>query len=144
MKRMVKRLLVGTKRWLTEEPIQPEKPIPFDNSYEWIGQAFRQILADPVGGRYRSYAWGVLQGASLAKVLGLRRMSVFEFEWRVDRAWSVSNGSPSSWSGKRQSVSTSTVSTRARVSPNQKTTGMCPICGKREIFRWTKPLCGAD
>lgn len=79
MKRMVKRLLVGTKRWLTEEPIQPEKPIPFDNSYEWIGQAFRQILADPVGGRYRSYAWGVLQGASLAKVLGLRRMSVFEF-----------------------------------------------------------------
>lgn len=56
MKRMLKRVLMGTKRWLTEEPIQPEKPVPFDNSYEWIGQAFRQILRDPFGGRYRAYA----------------------------------------------------------------------------------------
>ena len=79
MKRLLKRVLMGTKRWLTEEPITPEQPIPFDNSYEWLGQNFRHILRDPVGGRYRSYAWSVLQGASLAKVLGLPRVSVFEF-----------------------------------------------------------------
>jgi hypothetical protein len=79
MKRMLRHILMSTKRWLTEEPTKPEKPIPFDNSYEWIGQAFRQILADPLGGRHRPYTWGVLQGTSLAKVLGHPRVSVFEF-----------------------------------------------------------------
>lgn len=79
MKRMLRHILMSTKRWLTEEPAKPEKPIPFDNSYEWIGQAFRQILGDPLAGRHRPYTWGVLQGASLAKVLGHPRVSVFEF-----------------------------------------------------------------
>lgn len=79
MKRMLKRVLMGAKRWLTEEPATPEQTVPFDNSYEWIGQAFRWILRDPVGGDHRPYAWGVLQGAALAKVLGHRRISVFEF-----------------------------------------------------------------
>lgn len=79
MKRLLKHVLMKTKRWLTEEPAKPDVPIPFDNSYEWIGQNFRHLLRDPVGGRYHSYAWGVLQGVSLAKVLGFPRVSVFEF-----------------------------------------------------------------
>ena len=60
-----------------DEPLQA--PILFDNSYAWICQSFREILRDPLGGRYRAYAWGVLQGAALAKVLGHRRISVIEF-----------------------------------------------------------------
>ncbi|WHZ16478.1 MAG: hypothetical protein OJF52_003328 [Nitrospira sp.] len=79
MKRILKRVLMGAKRWLTEEPATPEKPVSFDNSYAWIGQAFSQILRDPVGGRYRPYVWSVLQGAALAKVLSHSRVSVFEF-----------------------------------------------------------------
>ena len=79
MKSLLRRALISTKRWLGEEPAKPEKPIPFDNSYEWIGQAFRQILRDPQGSRHRAYVWGVLQGASLAKILGHPRVSVFEF-----------------------------------------------------------------
>lgn len=79
MKKMLKTVLRGAKRWLTEESEPPPAPIPFDNSYAWIGQSFRDILRDPLGGRYRAYAWGVLQGATLAKILGHRRMSVFEF-----------------------------------------------------------------
>lgn len=79
MKRMLKRVLIRGKRWLTEEPAKPEQVVPFDNSYDWIGQAFRHILGDPGGGGHRPYVWGVLQGAALAKVLGHRRISVFEF-----------------------------------------------------------------
>ena len=79
MKQLIRSLFGGAKRWLTEEPAKPERPIPFDNSYAWIGQAFRQILSDPLGGRYRPYAWGVLQGAALAKVLGQSHVSVVEF-----------------------------------------------------------------
>ena len=80
MKYLVRKLLGAAKRWLTEQPpAAPERPIPFDNSYMWIGQTFRRMLADPLGGRYRPYAWGVLQGAALAKVLGYPRISVIEF-----------------------------------------------------------------
>ena len=80
MKYLVRKLLGAAKRWLTEQPpAAPERPIPFDNSYMWIGQTFRRMLADPLGGRYRPYAWGVLQGAALAKVLGYARISVIEF-----------------------------------------------------------------
>lgn len=79
MKHLIRTLLGRMKRWLAEEPSKPERPIPFDNTYEWIGQAFGQILTDPLGGRYRPYAWGVLQGVALAKVLGHPRVSVVEF-----------------------------------------------------------------
>ncbi len=79
MKKMLKTILREVKRWLTEESEPAQAPIPFDNSYAWIGQSFREILRDPLGGRYRPYAWGVLQAAALARVLGHRRMSVIEF-----------------------------------------------------------------
>jgi hypothetical protein len=79
MKSLVRTLLRGVKRWLIEEPAEPERPVSFDNSYLWLGQAFRGILADPLGGRYRPYAWGVLQGAALAKILNHSRISVLEF-----------------------------------------------------------------
>jgi hypothetical protein len=79
MKKMIKAVLRLAKHWLTEETEAPQAPIPFDNSYAWIGQSFREILRDPLGGRYRPYAWGVLQAAALAKVLGHRHISVIEF-----------------------------------------------------------------
>jgi len=79
MKKILRVALRGAKRWLTEESERPRTPIQFDNSYAWIGESFRDILRDPLAGRYRAYAWGVLQGAALAKILGHHSISVVEF-----------------------------------------------------------------
>jgi hypothetical protein len=60
-------------------------PVPFDNVYEWLNYAFSDLFNEStlIKHGYRSrkpmYAWGVLQGAALAKVLGLPRVSVIEF-----------------------------------------------------------------
>jgi hypothetical protein len=80
MKRLIRKLLGRVRQWLAEPPpAGHERPISFDNSYLWIGQTFRRIVEDPLGGRYRPYAWGVLQGAALAKVLGYSRITAIEF-----------------------------------------------------------------
>ena len=55
-------------------------PVPFDNTYEWLNYVFSELHKD---GTFThcppQYAWGVMQGAALAKVLGLPRVSVIEF-----------------------------------------------------------------
>ena len=65
MKKMIRTVLRRAKRWLAEVSEPAQAPIPFDNSYAWIGQSFREILRDPLGGRYRAYTWRVLQGAAI-------------------------------------------------------------------------------
>lgn len=55
------------------------EPAPVDNTYEWLNYSFLEILRDNRSATRPSYIWGVLQGASLAKVLGLPRVSVIEF-----------------------------------------------------------------
>lgn|SRR5215471_16800378 len=52
------------------------KPIPFDNTYAWLNYAFLQLVGH--GGR-PPYVWGVLQGAALARVLKISKISVIEF-----------------------------------------------------------------
>jgi hypothetical protein len=52
--------------------------VPFDNLYPWLNYTFSELLK-LTKGAYPQYAWGVTQGAALAKVLGLPRVSVIEF-----------------------------------------------------------------
>ncbi len=53
--------------------------IPFDNSTEWLNAAFSKLMVEPDLAVRPQYAWGVLHGAALAKVLGVSRISVVEF-----------------------------------------------------------------
>ncbi len=54
-------------------------PVPFDNTYPWLNYAFLELLKHGPGAYYPAYIWGVLQGAALAKVLKIPRISVIEF-----------------------------------------------------------------
>jgi len=53
--------------------------IPFDNTYPWLSYAFSQVIKDRRCGTRPQYVWGVAQGAALARVLGVARISVIEF-----------------------------------------------------------------
>jgi hypothetical protein len=53
--------------------------LPFDNTYPWLNRAFAQVVRRPACRLRPQYAWGVVQGAALARVLGLARVSVVEF-----------------------------------------------------------------
>ena len=69
------------KHWLSDEPPKPSpapEPIPFDNSYQWLGASFETLMKDPVCARRPQYVWGVLQGAALAKVIGVEEITVIE------------------------------------------------------------------
>jgi hypothetical protein len=54
-------------------------PPGFDNSYPWLNHAFARVVRDTRCALRPQYAWGVLQGAALARVLGVPRVSVLEF-----------------------------------------------------------------
>jgi hypothetical protein len=53
--------------------------VPFDNTYPWLGYTFQELMRDPLCARKPMYVWGALQGAALAKVLGIPEISVIEF-----------------------------------------------------------------
>jgi hypothetical protein len=54
-------------------------PVPFDNMYPWLNYTFSELVKNERCAQRPQYAWGVMQGAALAKVLGLPRVSVIEF-----------------------------------------------------------------
>ncbi len=54
-------------------------PVPFDNMYPWLNYTFSKVVGALGTLGHHQYAWGVMQGAALAKVLGLPRVSVIEF-----------------------------------------------------------------
>jgi len=58
---------------------QDWKEVPFDNTYDWLGYAFQELMKDPLCARRPMYVWGVLQGTALARVLGVSRVSALEF-----------------------------------------------------------------
>jgi hypothetical protein len=66
------RKLGGLRALLTD-------PVPFDNRYQWLNYAFARLIKNPRCKERPQYAWGVLQGAALAKVLRIPRISVIEF-----------------------------------------------------------------
>ena len=53
--------------------------VPFDNTYAWLNDAFSRVVKKPACRLRPQYAWGVVQGAALARVLGMARVSVIEF-----------------------------------------------------------------
>lgn len=80
-------LLRGILQWLDkgatdsvpESSSSDSSPVPFDNSYPWLVTNFVRLMQDPICSQKPQYIYGVLQGAALAKVLGLQRVSVLEF-----------------------------------------------------------------
>jgi hypothetical protein len=55
------------------------QPVSFDNTYAWLNRTFSDLMEDPGCKQRPQYAWGVMQGAALAKVLRIPRISVVEF-----------------------------------------------------------------
>jgi hypothetical protein len=53
--------------------------VPFDNTYPWLNYTFLRVMKDSLCAQRPQYAWGVIQGAALAKALGILRISVLEF-----------------------------------------------------------------
>lgn len=53
--------------------------IPFDNSYEWLFAAFDRVMLEPECATRPQYVYGILQGTALARVLGIKHISVIEF-----------------------------------------------------------------
>jgi hypothetical protein len=81
LKRAVLRVVYRLQRWLEfDDPYaREEASVPFDNGYPWIRSSFRRLMHDPLCQKRPYYLWGVLQGAALAKVLGIPRIAVIEF-----------------------------------------------------------------
>lgn len=63
---------------LEDVPVVREKA-EFDNAYPWLNYELCKLLCDPFCKQKLAYAWGVIQGAALARVLCLSRISVIEF-----------------------------------------------------------------
>ncbi len=83
IRRLVRRSLRAAKRWLDQPETADEtssvKPVEFDNSYDWLRYAFGKVMRDPSCSSRPQYVWGMLQGAALARVLGIREMCALEF-----------------------------------------------------------------
>jgi hypothetical protein len=62
-----------------EEALPPS--VPFDNTYPWLQYVFSELTrnGNDLSVRKPMYAWGVIQGTALAKVLGIPRISIVEF-----------------------------------------------------------------
>jgi hypothetical protein len=54
-------------------------PPGFDNAYPWLTHAFARVVRDRRCALRPQYAWGALQAAALARVLGVPRISLLEF-----------------------------------------------------------------
>jgi hypothetical protein len=83
MKGVIRSVVRGVRGWLEEADHQPQAAnilpqVSFDNSYKWLWTTMLRVMKDPVAKKRPHYVWGVLQGAALGKVLGLKRVSVME------------------------------------------------------------------
>jgi hypothetical protein len=86
----------------------------------------------------------VLQGVSLAKVLNLPRVSVFEFGV-AGGSGLVSLERVAELVEQKTGVGIDVYGfDTGEGFPLHKIIEICPTCGSREISRWTKPRCGAD
>ena len=80
-KRVVRASLRRTKNWFLDEgPRRKQSDFSKDTIlYPWFNAMHSELLAQPGGAQRPQYAWGVLQGASLAKHLQIPQISVVEF-----------------------------------------------------------------
>ncbi|MGH9895894.1 MAG: hypothetical protein ACREA0_28695, partial [bacterium] len=80
LKKAVRGALRVTRRWLAEEDTSEHIDYgapPF--SYRHLNLMLRRVARQRGGIDRPDYAWGVLQGLNLAKVLGMPRVSLIEF-----------------------------------------------------------------
>ena len=81
IKRMLKKLLRGGARrireWLQDDPIEQTAVTENQPRYQWLNDQFMKVSQEIE--QKKHYVWGVIQGAGLAQVLGVRRISVIEF-----------------------------------------------------------------
>jgi hypothetical protein len=75
LKRVLRRIARSTKGWLDEHP--DEEPLFHSSLYSWANDNYTKILREK--GCNNAIAWGVLQGAGLAKTIGVNQVSVIEF-----------------------------------------------------------------
>ncbi len=83
LKRLIRWTYRGVRSWVDEPAVVSELPagapaVPFDNSYKWLWASMLKVMSDSVAAKRPHYVWGVLQGAALGRVIGLKRVSVME------------------------------------------------------------------
>jgi hypothetical protein len=81
VKRVLRKIIRATRTWLKEETPLPDltRYRIGEYTYDWLGAAFVTIMRDPECARRPAYVWGTLQGAGLARTLGIPSVSVIEF-----------------------------------------------------------------
>ncbi len=86
IKQTLKRLIIKARdRVLSLEDDQDKKPNGQHNhgqddfAWPWLNALLTKLLTEAGPGLRPNYAWGVLQGAHLAKAIGINRVSVIEF-----------------------------------------------------------------
>src|SRR5438132_1216474 len=77
MRRIIKR--IATKILPQDAVDKLRRPIAFDNTYSWLNHTFAELVKDARCRERPQYGWGVMQGAALAKILGVPKISVIEF-----------------------------------------------------------------
>jgi hypothetical protein len=73
--------LRGWLHELDERSMWPSEieEVEFDNTYPWLQSTFLEVLSDPICAQKPMYIWGLAEGAALARVLGIPRISTIEF-----------------------------------------------------------------
>jgi hypothetical protein len=80
IKRVIRGALRRASAWLRESEPSPPRDFSKDtNAYPWLAAKYLEVEADPECGIRPAYIWGVLNGAHLARALGIPRISVTEF-----------------------------------------------------------------
>ena len=83
LKNGVRQILAQIERWYREDREEETKRVPnFDQEstvYPWLNYLLVKILREKGRVCRPHYTWGVLHAAHLAKVLGIKRISVIEF-----------------------------------------------------------------
>ena len=82
LKGLVKRIRTWEEKWEEEEREEFTRGRNFDQddfAYPRLNHLFTKLLREGGGVLRPNYTWGVLQGANLAKALGICHISVIEF-----------------------------------------------------------------
>jgi hypothetical protein len=76
LKRVIRGCISRFNAWLEDDSESQKHPYDEDFMYPWLNSIFSGMMRQ---GFRRPYAWGILQGANLARSLGINRVSVIEF-----------------------------------------------------------------
>jgi hypothetical protein len=81
LRRLVRRTRTWIAKWEEEEREETNRRRNFDqdfSAYPWLHHLFTTLLREEGRVLRPSYTWGVIQGAHLAKAIGIGRISVLE------------------------------------------------------------------